>query len=408
MVSHGGLQRVATIAAAIVFAGALAAVTAASCAVSSFELVDNETLDGGHTTNSSSSQGGSGGQSPSCAHAVWPSAPAVSDPGDDIELVLAVRSVDFGENDLSDGPTVGYDLDGRCTCQGEQPSCQNALSVGEEQCDGPAGRDNATAAIFKQLGAVDPAKRTSEAWTAEVESGNWSLLIRLRNYNGKANDHQVQVALYPSPGMDQDSCNDNPVPSWDGSDQWPVSATSLIGYGAGGGGTGGCGGGSTDEALDSPKYVDDNAYVAAGVMVANLPELALVLNRGYSNTILKLTAGFVSGRLETDAKVGGWSLRDGLLVGRWKLSDFFETLSNLDYKSDPLCTDTAIYQAIKGSACPKLDITSMLAGPTKPCDALSFALAIEAQSAKLGSIDPSAPPQSACPAETNPVNDSCD
>ncbi len=405
----GRLRRAVRISAAGLLAAALVATAASNCVVDSFELSESATPNGGHTATSSGA-GGSGGKSPSCAHAVWPSAPAMSDPGgEDVEFVLAMRSVDFGEDDLSAGPTVGYDLDGRCSCQGEQASCQNAASVGEEQCDGPAGRDNVTAMIFKQLGTFDPAKRTSEAWTAEIESGDWSLLFRVRDYNGKPNDDQVQVALYPSPGLDEDGCSNDPTPKWDGNDQWPVSVTALDGGGAGGqGGAGGCGGSTSSEALDSPKYVDDNAYVTSSVLVANLPELALVLDRGYSHTILKLTAGFVSGRLEADSEVGGWSLRDGLLVGRWKVSDFFEMLSNLDYKSEPLCTDTAIYQAIKATACPKLDLTSVLAGPTKPCDALSFGIAIEAQSAKLGTIDQSAPPQSACPPATNPVGDSCD
>ena len=61
-------------------------------------------------------QGGTGGGS--CGSARWPAPPAMSDGNDNIDFVVAVRMIDFGEADLSDGPRIGYDLDATCTCGG--------------------------------------------------------------------------------------------------------------------------------------------------------------------------------------------------------------------------------------------------------------------------------------------------
>ena len=95
---------------------------AASCAVPGFELVD--TVTGGAGGTAGAGPGGSGGSS-ACESAEPPNAPDTSDPGpDDVDFVVATRSLDFGEEFDDDGPSVGYDLDTRCTCLGGRSAAQ--------------------------------------------------------------------------------------------------------------------------------------------------------------------------------------------------------------------------------------------------------------------------------------------
>ncbi len=392
-------------ALAVVAPLAVGVIAAANCAVMGFDLAD-----GGRAGATSSGGGFGGGGGNACGHATWPSPPTTSDPGPDVvDLVVAIRSVDFGEGNLDDGPTVGYDLDQRCTCQGQAPSCLEPAWATKDHCDGPAGRDNAVAQLFGTIGVFNT-DMSSEVWTAQIESGDWSLLLRVQSYNGKANDEQVVVAVYPSPGLDEDPCNGpDPVPAWDGTDRWPVSATALTGGGSAVGGSGGCGGDSQHGYdVDDPRYVDSNAYVTDWVVVAGLPEVALILDTGFSHTVVKLTAGFITGRLEHDPSADRWALHDGLLVGRWKMVDFFQMLSNLVTTGGvPLCTDNPAYAPLKATACPYVDIVSSLGAPTTPCDAISFGLAFEAMPARIGAVDPSAPPQTPCAPAQDPSNDEC-
>jgi hypothetical protein len=228
------------LAAAVTAAGWM---VAAGCVVGGFDLASGAGGDdgsGGGTGGASSGQGGAGGEI--CAHATWPPPPSITDPGaNTVDFVVAGRTLDFGEQDLSNGPQVGYDLDNRCTCQGEGPSCKEPEFATEDHCDGPAGRDNAVAQLFNRLGQFD-ADFTSANYTERANDGEGTLLVRVRDYNGQANDQQVTVAIFPSPGMDKDPCNTgSTTPQWDGNDLWAVDRSALVGWGGGGSGVGGSG-----------------------------------------------------------------------------------------------------------------------------------------------------------------------
>jgi len=222
------------------------------------------------------------------------------------------------------------------------------------------------------------------------------------------------VSLHPSPGIDKDPClPPNPVPQWDGTDQWPVDAMSVQGpggSGSGGGGVGGCGAagpGAPGYDIDDPLFFDQNAYVNDGVLVAALPKAGLVFVGNDSLVELTLVAGYVTATIAGDG-TSGWSLTNGLLVGRWKLEDFFAAVRTMTSGGDPLCTDSNVYQMLKTAVCTFPDIHSELSPPTDPCDAISFGMGFEAEPAQLGfvfkgeivNIDP-------CSPATDPANDSC-
>lgn len=359
------------------------------------------------TDASTAATGGSGGAA--CNRRVWPPPPTDSSGGpDDVDIVVAARLINFGETDLSMGPLVGLDLDNHCTCQGDGPSCQAPPADESEHCDGPEGIDNAVAEFFKFLGTFDM-DFTSGRYTTRAEEGNNSMLVRIRDYNGGANDDQVTLSLHPSPGRDTDPCGGPKQPSWDGTDTWPISSVSIRALGGGGmgGGMGGapaCGNNGFDP--DDPLYADSNAYVTNYVVVANVPDLALQFVSDDDSVAVRLTAGFVVGTLRQEAN--GWALRDGVIVGRWRLSDLFAMVGQITSQGQPICTDHPVYPLIKKSVCKFPDIASTLAGPTAICDALSFGLGFDAEAARFGAVIPQQPAPSLCPPATEPALDNCD
>ena len=379
------------------------------CVVDGFDLVEAGPVLGGGSgvggTGGSPSAGGMGGMV--CGSKQWPGPPAMGDPSSgDVEVVVALRSLDFGEGDLAGGPKVGFDLDGRCSCADDGPTCVTPEPA-KQSCDGPMGIDNGIAELFAAA-AVFEDNFTSTYHSARAEQGAWSILVRIRGYNGEANDDQIEVAMFPSGGLGEDPCHAGGPPAWDGSDAWPVMTTALeepLGGGGSSSGAGGCG--SAEPAgysLEAPRYVDMAGYVIDQVMVASLPEAGISLSGDGSGIVL--TGGFLTGRLEQMG--GAWHLRDGTLAGRWPLSEVFETLGKLGSNGMPICTDDSTYQLIRDAVCAKRDITAGLGGPTAPCDAVSFGMDFEAEPAQLGIIyDPGDGSVGSCPPGTDPAEDTC-
>jgi hypothetical protein len=392
--------------------GFLAAALAASCAIPGFDLVDDVVASGGTAGAGASGGGGSGtgaGGSGSCGSLRWPDPPADTGPdGQSLDIVVAVRAIDFGEGDVSMGPLIGYDLDSRCTCLGDGPSCKQPMIMNDTvHCDGPGGRDNVVANLFHAAGMFDPSFG-SAGYSQDANDGAWSVLVRIQGYNGEPDDDQVSLSLFTSGGLDKDPCFvDGTMPAWDGNDAWPVDASSLEDPGAGGGGAGGGGGcGSPPPpgfSVDAPLYVDTAAYVSGSVVVASLPASGILLND--EGAFIKLTGGFVTGRLAQEG--GRWQLHEGILTGRWRMTDFFQALGFMSAGGSPLCTDNPIYALFKQAVCDARDLTADVSGPTTPCDAISFAMGFEAEAAQLGWIYQGTGMPGGCPQETDPALDSC-
>lgn len=328
-------------------------------------------------------QGGSGGEGgQACVSVTYPDPPTSGMTGGEIEFTAALRSIDIG-----DGPNkaeLGLDLDGRCTCLGDGPSClepANALDT----CDGPGGRDNATGKLFSFFAALIGQGFGSEEFSQDAEVGNFSLLFRVRGYNGMPDDDQVELAMFPSVGIDPGP------PLWDGNDLWPIPETAVLPMGT----------------LEEPAYVDLKAYVTGNVIVASLPDAGIVLGSGANDITLDITAGLMVG---TIVSVGSsYGIRDGLLAGRWKTQDVFNTISKFRDGSDkPICSGQLLYDSLKAQICGNADIYSGLGKPTDPCDALSIALGFTADPGKLGPLVTGDPLSPGCDPQDDPANDSCD
>lgn len=307
---------------------------------------------------------------------------AETDGGADISntLVLALHAVDLGEGEAS---PPGYDLDNKCTCfEDAGPTCVSP----NQHCDAPDGIDNAGAALINLVStAVGSANFGSSYFSTKAHEGRWTLLIQVTGYNGLADDPSVSVALFPSKGLGAMS------PKWDGSDAWPVIASSVM-----------------NDAVTMPIYTSKGAYVANHVLVATMPSVSLTI-AGDTNTItMKLTSGVLTGTLASLGTL--WRIADGTIAGRWYEPDIFAALSSYrDNKGKPICTDLGFtYSVAKGQICNGLDILKDLSGAKSlPCDSLSVGIGFHADAAKLGAVTPLPMATPGCLMATDPLYDNC-
>jgi hypothetical protein len=321
--------------------------------------------------------GGQGGGGASCVPATYPPPPPATATGGALEIVAAVRTIDMGET-----TPVGLDLDGRCTCHPDPGSC---LVAGSPPCDTEQGGiDSASARIFEQLSFYTSGGIGTGSFTDGAESGSWSLVLRVLDYNGMPDDADVRFRIYTSQGTAVD-------PLWDGSDAFGIDETSLVD-------------GATS--VDQARYLDDNAYVSGGVLVASLPQSAIKFVGSDATIPVNLVAGFLVAKIvETPF---GFGFEEGVLAARWPVSDVFDALSK--YRDDeltPLCTDNFIYGSVHDIFCENRDIFSGVATPTTECDSISMGIGFTADPVVLGPIQPPAGESPGCPFETDPANDEC-
>lgn len=330
--------------------------------------------------------GGAGGGAPACIRATFPPAPEGAPEGADVSFAVAVRSIDMGETSKA---LAGLDLDKTCTCQGEGPSCTYPVSATANHCDSEGGRDNSLAQVFAAiLKFAGMGNFSSEYFSGRAEKGYWSLILRVFEYNGGPDDGQVSVALYPTYYDDTFQSDD---PNWDGKDIWSLSVDAL----------------EDGASADLPRFVDKNAYVAGGVVVASLPEAVIALSGESGNLGIKLTAGTVMGRIEEGPT--GRRLRDAVIAGRWRTADIFKAASSFQVSGASLCKDGGFgYTTFKSLICSHIDIASSLGTAATMCDSLSFGMSFQTEPAIMGMPFTPAPPPDPCPPGTDPSNDFCE
>lgn len=382
-----------------------AALGVGNCAIDGFELVDGQGGSGVTTSGTGGASGGSGG----CAHTAPPAAPSSGDPGGSNEVAVALRVIDLGDETVMMGIAPGYDLDSYCTCNGDGASCQRPPWLTADPCDAAGGIDNSLAQVFG-AGSAFSSRLSSDFHNANLGSGLYSTVVHVTGYNGEADDPQVTVALYPSPGLGRDPCNPpNPSPMWNGSDRWPVLDSALTNTG-GSGGAGGSGGGpscSTAVDIADARYLDDAAYVSGNVLVAQIDQAEIILDSIAATVVFDATSVVVSARLEQ--VTGGWGLRDGTIAGIVELQEAFRAIAEHITEGQLVCTNHALYNVIKTAVCRVPDITVTPAGPTQVCDAVSFGIGFGiADPITLGSAVPTPPGPGTCPMGEKPEEDGCE
>jgi hypothetical protein len=314
-----------------------------------------------------------------CVSARPPGPPSAKDAGGDLEIIVAMKTVDFHES--SGGNTIGYDLDNTCTCQGEGSSCIPPKGV-PDPCDGPGGRDNAGAALIQSSAMLG---LTSGTFNQDIADGEFSLVLRIRGYNGQPDDDQVSVAwLVPLPFL--------APPAFDGTDPWGISGSCLNHDGTG------------QPNLEDPLIVDHVAYVTGGTLVASLKGGA-PLNLAANFSVIVQTA-FLTGKLVKQEAL--WGIEDGVVCGIWRTTDLLKSVRNTQVLGQPLCTNNPAYKNVKDTICRNRDINATSTNPSDPCDSVTLAFTFIAPPAKIKlAWDPPAP-TNPCTPETDPANDSCE
>ena len=331
-----------------------------------------------------------GPEAAACVRAAYPERPAADDDGGVVlpDIVLAIQRFDFAPNGDA-GVLRGFDLDQRCTCPG--PSSCVPLKNSPTFCDDDAGRDNSGAQLLDTFTKVASAFAPQKL-NQKLQNGEFGLIVRVRNYNGTANDTSVDTALFLSNGTASATDGGAPiVPKFDGNDFWTIDPRSLLG-------------GVAPPYIPQPNTTDTAAYVKNGVLVASLATADLEFNAGTGLGSLRIgmTGVVVTGKL-VPTGTGSYRVDDGLLAGRWPSQKFLTSLAPIHdpITQDYLCGDASTYGSLKLVICKGLDITSFPQNDNTnaPCDALSIALGFAASPANFGAVKAGVPPTQPCGAQ---------
>ncbi len=322
---------------------------------------------------------GPGADADTCPHRLPPARPSADDPGgSDIDLVTAVDTLSFG---FADGGVPSYDLDRTCTC----PAAESCIPLkgAPKHCDRVDGEDNSGGALLSTFSKLLPGFDDSTI-NQRLGTGQSGMLIRLQRYNGKPNDTSVSLSMYVSRGTGPiDDAGVDPIPNHDGTDQWIVDTTSLVG-------------GTAPPYV--PKYLDDNAYVAGSVLVGTL-DFPLALGGSYSATFVELRSAVITA--DVVPMNGSFGLKNAIIAGRW---DTRNLLTGMQVLGDPLnqgqylCGNDATYQTFKAEICKAADVAAdpQNDGTNAPCSAISLSLGFDSEPAQFGGAMPSSAGSTPC------------
>ena len=353
---------------------------------SSGEASDDATDDTSDVAPDSVAEGSA--EAETCGHARPPDPPTVSGAGGDIDFVVAVSAINFG--DATGSPKqIGYDLDFRCTCQGEANGCIRQSWATADACDGPEGRDNSTGAFISKMTTLFGGFG-SESWSEAALAGEWSLLLQVSGYNGQPDDDQVRLDWFVPDQYWEDKPDKTFVPSWDGTDTWPIRASCLVDQGGG------------SLSLNAPKYFDDHAYVSGGIIVGSMTESAFQVSADYA---IQFNGAFITAKVVEGPM--GWALQEGLLAARWKLDNILGQISRISLLGMPVCTDHLAYLSLKKQICDYADMYSGVGSPTTPCDSISTGMVFQTVPARFGEIFVDALTPGVCDPAVDPANDTC-
>jgi hypothetical protein len=260
-----------------------------------------------------------------------------------------------------DGGALGFDLDKRCTCPAPR-GCSNTVGAGT--CD-PEGIDNAANKILG--GLYPPEADKAGPLQDSIRYGKNGMLVQVKGWDGKNDDADVQVSVYNVAGLKNAA---DGGARFDGQDEILVDFNSLL----------------VPAELGS-NYRSLSAFVANGVLVASFSEFPLRLevpnqvnpSAAPSAAAISLQAAYLIGKI-TPAEADGLRMPDAQLVGRIARDKIFEQISKIGR-----CRNDIAFPNIKQETCKALDVPLRPSQDRRdvPCDALSFAIGLTIEPAKL-------------------------
>jgi hypothetical protein len=306
---------------------------------------------------------------------------------------VALRDVKLDQRRTNEWANIGYNIDGRCTDVNNAATATECVPVEgrSHEVDGNLGIDNSFGHnLFPLLDlafdGLDERAIEAELW------GLGNPLIRIRGWNGTPNDSRVQMLLtqsvFATPSnagaqpdihvigsaafLDEAGTMPAPLPIWDGTDYfWGRDDTFAVPSA------------SPDLDAATPLVVDNNAYVANGILVTTVPDgTEIILVGDGLGTRVRL-----SGMIAT-ANIAELKLEDAesitvTIAGRWGFNDLLRTAESVG-----VCPGSGQFNILRGQVA---SISDVLLDPIPnnvgtQCDAVSLGITFEAYPANVGGL----------------------
>lgn len=292
-------------------------------------------------------------------------------------VVLAIRKMYFGDTDRHDvaGATAwkqyGFDVDGKISDATSTDVCTlTAGAASTTQTDGASGTDNSfgenVLPLVLSVAGPDFAKRNGE----RLASGGAPTILFVIDKLGSG------ASYSPLPGRVLVGAPFGSPPAWDGTDAWPIDASSLNGGDVG-----------------TPKLVFNGGYMNGRVWVGAPPFVGTSLPLLFGDEVeLLISAVQVAMRISADGRSAS-----GILAGVLPTNSFLAALRQIAGRvSKSLCTASAL-DALAQKARQASDILRDGSNmPGVPCDAISIGIGFEASIVNVGAVVTRPPPPDAC------------
>jgi hypothetical protein len=308
-----------------------------------------------------------------CVLAHAPPRPAKDDdPSRAIDLPeMAIETIQ-----LEDDGHIGLDIDNRCSTAADPTgACELRSQPTPYVWDGESdGRDITGNKLLVDLVEQGETAFSQASLQKRLDAGAFGGVIRLRKYNGLANDQLVTVELFGKAWMQPDDAGAQPTPRRDGSDTWTVYPDTTV--------------------LDIAVEQDLAAYVTDHTLVAHFKVATVALRPGTGVNdnpfIMEFHDATLTGKLVPADR--GFRLESGNLAGRWPSDKILASFGALANEDGFICRSHPFYILLQVQLCATPDVMadSTQDNTMKPCDAVSFGLGFTAGPAHIGAV-PAAP-----------------
>ncbi len=274
-------------------------------------------------------------------------------------------------------------------------------------CDFDGGIDNQIFSFARDYAGfinVDQAANIN----GRIDAGHQTVILVIKEYNGRANDSEVSFGTFGSEGMlEGPTCPGSVTdsdgftsPGWCGEDKWTASSSSVDGTN-----------GQFVPRSVGTGYVTNYQFVVELNNPATVPFASYRLAIGSpisSGHLVPLDA--MSMPIDTSAgpaldRVKYWRMEKAVLAGRIPVSDLLAAVGTIVTSSGdagptkaPLCT-TSTFTQVKGALCGQIDSNasqSLDFIPNAKCDAISVGIGMTADSVRVQTIAPAATTTNEC------------